>query len=225
MSIRNRTGLATFAALAAMVAMALAATTASATIVVPPSTAITATSASTIFIPENAYSTLFVKCTSSTAKFTTPAGRVKGGTTRVGEDANINRTSIGTQSTGPGGVTMDLSSIEFAKCGLFNGSTEVAPATVNTTTGWSLSGEQGPSEATGWAAIGVPKAGAEIFITGVGTVVVSPSEASAVIAPEYKNSTHVLHVDSQIALSGAGLVSPAQFEANYTANNSLEILP
>lgn len=228
MSRRKSIGL--LALMASSAAIAVSASGASATIVVPPAKAIEAKSTSTVFMPENAYSSISVKCTASTAKFTTPPGRAKGGGTKVGIDQNMNRTLIGTHSAGPGGVWMDLTEPPtFTGCQAFNETEPIAGATVktNATNGsWSLSAN-GVSEAAGWGAIAVPKAGATIEVLGV-TLTISPTQASAVLAPSYDNSAHSLTVDSQIAFSGGGalgLVSPAQFEAVYAANNSLEVLP
>jgi hypothetical protein len=228
--VDTRKSIGLIALIAALMAIAVAASGASATIIVPPSKAIELKSTETFFLPENAYSELFVKCTSSVAKFTTPAGRAKGGTTRVGIDQNVNRTSIGTQSTGSGGVWADLTEAPtFTGCNLFKGATLVEKATVNTNStngAWSFTGN-GVSEAVGSGAVGVPKAGATITVGGA-TLTISPEESSAVFAPEYNNSTHTLRVDSQLRFNpgASGLVSPAQFEANYTDNKSeLTILP
>lgn len=227
MNTRKSIGLLAF--LAALFAFALGASSASATIVVPPNKAIELKSTETLFLPENAYGEVWLKCTSSVARFTTPPGRAKGGTARVGIDQNVNRTAIGTRSTGAGGVWADLTEPPtFSGCHLFKGSTEGEEAKVkanNTNGNWSVTGN-GVSEAAGSAAIGVPKAGATIEVAGT-TLTISPEEASAVFAPEYRNATHTLRVDSQIRFNPglSGLVSPAQFEATYTANNELEILP
>jgi hypothetical protein len=218
------------ALMASLLAIAVSAAGAQATIVVPPAKAITAESKATVFLPENAYSPISVRCTGSVAKFTTPPGRAKGGGVKVGIDQNMNRTLIGTQSSGPGGVWMDLTEPPtFTGCQVFNESEVVGPATVktNATNGsWSLSLTQS-TESTGWGAIAVPKGGATIEALGA-TLVISPTQSTAVLAPSFNNSAHTLTVDSQIAFSGGaaiGLVSPAQFEALYTANNSLEVLP
>jgi hypothetical protein len=226
----TRKSIGLLALLAALFALAVGASGAAATIVTPPSTGITATSTSTAFLPENAYSAIFVRCTSATAKFTVPPGRPKGGTTKVGIDQNVNRPAIGTRSTGNGGVTMDLTEPPtFTGCQTFNGTEVLGSATVktNSTNGaWSLTGN-GITTTAGDGAIGVPKAGATIETLGV-VLTISPAEATAVFAPEYKNATKELKVDSQIAFSGGagvGLVSPAQFEAVFTANNSFEINP
>lgn len=212
---------------AALAGMAIAASGAGATQVVPPSTAIEAESSQTLFLPENAYSDVFVKCTSSVARFETPAGRPKGGTTKVGIDQNINSESIGTHSEGSGGVTVDLTEPpSFGGCGVFEGPTELVKATVktNSTNGnWSITANSGTTE-EGSAAIGLPKEGA-LIETALGNIKISPRESSAVFAPSYVNATHALRVDSQLAFEGAGFVSPAQFEADYTADEELEILP
>jgi hypothetical protein len=228
MNTRKSIGL--LALTAALFAFALGATGASATIVVPPNKAVELKSTETFFLPGNAYGELFVKCTSSVAKFTTPPGRVKGGTVRVGNDQNINRSGVGTRSTGPGGVWADLTEPpSFGGCDLFKGATLVEGATVATSKefgAWSLTG-MGVTEAAGTAAIGVPKKGATITLASGTSLTISPEEASAVFAPEYKNSTHTLTVDSQIRFTPSTelITSPAQFEARYIANEELEILP
>jgi hypothetical protein len=228
--VNTRKSIGLFALIAALLAMAVSAGAASATLVVPPGEAIEAKSTQTLFLPDNAYNETFVKCTASVAKFTTPPGRIKGGTTKVGIDQNMNRTAIGTKSAGSGGVTTDLSSPPtFTGCQVLHNAEVLGAAVVeaNFNNGaWSLTGN-GITEAAGSAAIGVPKAGATIKALGA-TLTISPNEASAVFAPEFKNSTHELKVDSQISFAGGealGLKSPAQFEATYVANHSLEILP
>lgn len=215
------------ALISALAVMALAASGAAATIVVPPATAIEATSSQTLFLPENAYSEVFVRCTSSVARFKTPPGRKKGEVVRNGIDQNVNRTKVGTRSTGPGGVTADLTEPpSFSGCGVFEGATELLPATVktNATNGsWSITANGG-NETEGSAAIGVPKEGA-LIETALGNIKISPKESSVVFAPRYVNATRTLTVDSQLAFEGAGFVSPAQFEATYKADEGLEVLP
>jgi hypothetical protein len=197
--------------------------------VVPPNEPIELKSTETLFMPENAYSELFLKCTSSTARFTTPPGRAKGGTTKVGIDQNMNQAGVGTRSGGSGGVWADLSEPpSFSGCHLFKGGTQLEEATVKTNAAngaWSVTAN-GPPEATPSAAIGVPKAGATITV-GTTTLTISPEESSAIFAPEYDNANRTLRVDSQIRFSPSvsPLISPAQFEAEYEANNNLEILP
>jgi len=202
------------------VALAVVPAVALATQVTPAATEITATNEGTTnFYPANGYAEAWVECEESAVKFTTSNGEAP----PAGISANTNRTGVGTQSKGPGSVTMAISSQTFTKCHTNAGSGS-AEAFVTTAGKWGLAA-LGQTEASGVLAIAVPEKGATIKIPGFGCEIsVSPAQTSAVTAT-YTNSTHTAVVDGQISSSGCEFTSPAQFEARYKFNHEFEVKP
>jgi hypothetical protein len=224
-------GLALIAALAAVAAMALTASTALATTIAPAATNVQATSTETRFLPNNAFSDLAVICKKTGgARLTTPEeGALK---------KNQNKTAVGTRSAGPGSVnTVFTEAPTFEECEVRNLKTgeTVAGATVATNEAngrWEFSGlqlEAAKAENDKRVGlIGVPKAAATISVTGTTCVLTVSPEESSVVSGEWTNGTNsttapsTIRVDEQLAFTQTagcaafGLVSPAQFEANYS---------
>jgi hypothetical protein len=242
----------------AAVALAVVPAVASATAVFPPSTAFTGnlsagpTGTLSVFVASNAYNEKGIGCATSTVTGTTPAGPTKAqdeAGTRVGNDNNINRTKIGTHSTGYGSVITDITP-SFTSCAIYkwesNGkwvkvSPEIA-ATVKVTTksekkGWTFAAFRNATSAP-YTAVGVPPSGATIEYTASGftcVITVSPNEASSVFDEweNGKNSTEGKEaewskdrVDGQIDFETNGSPicegeSPAQFEATYRVRTTV----
>lgn len=223
-------GVGAIVAIVAMLALALGASSASATRITPANENIKATnSGTTKFIPENAFAETSIQCKKSTVTGTTPT-QVEPATQN-----NTNRTGTGTRSTGPGSVIMPITPT-FEECGVYtwNGTAWVekvaATTTVSTANGnWTFAAlrAEAAKEANDMniAAFGVPKAGASIeFNIGLGpcTITVSPADASAVTGIWTNNNPSSVKVDGQIRFtdaagcSGFNTGNPAQFEATYT---------
>jgi hypothetical protein len=214
MFVKKRMGLGALVALAAVLAMALTASSALATEVLPASTTITATnSGTTNFLPENAFSALKVECKKSTAVFKTP----EVGTLKL----NQNKTSVGTNSTGSGAVTMAISEKSFTECATNTG----VAATVTTAGNWGIAANS-VGTTGGTLDIATPEGAATIALAGElkCSIVVSKGQAS-VVTGNYTNSTKTNAFDAQLKGEGCGLPPISQFEAKYTLNNSFEIKP
>lgn len=206
----NRPGTAAVAAVAALGAMALAAPLASATTVEPPATEVTlknVAGTTTNFAPNNGANPLVVECEESSASLTTPT-----------EPNNAN----------PGGsVEAELSAPPtFEKCSIPAAGVAAKVETSNANGDWTANAE-GTSEAGGFVAIGVPKAGATIE-TPLCTITVTPDQSSAVFG-SYDNASQSLEVDGQIDFAGCGAIGvapPAVFEGQYeVVAGALNITP
>lgn len=226
-------------ALAAVVPMALVAafavvpSLASATVVTPAATEITLTQSGQQpgFVSANAYAESSIQCKKASAKFTTPTTGLNPGAGLF--NYNKNQPAVGTQSTGNGSVTMDLKEPpKFEECAQYElvagawVETEItAVVTANETSGkWTLSATNSTA-GSGVLAIGVPPSGAKIVVGGVCTITVSPNRATSVNSI-YLNLGKEAQVDGQItdeSPEACGGPSPAQFEAQFKANNGFEI--
>lgn len=235
----TRKSISLIAVLTALAALAVGATSAWATKVTPANTAVTATSTNSKFIPANAYSEAFLTCKTSTAKTTTPAesgppplnNMNRGPEPTYGEGG-----AVGTFSTGPGSVLMNLTEApQFKECGAFIGETQIAGVTVATSGGWSLAAyavNQPQPEEVSIAAISVPKEGAILTVAGAINCVlrVAPDGTNVVTADYINGAAQQLQVDGQIFFKedaggtcGLGGASPAQFEGDYALNPAVEV--
>lgn len=209
----------------ALVTMAFAASVASATVVTPANTQITATlkaGTNARFLPANAFSETGVSCKSATIKFTTP-------TSEAGSLNNKNKLETGKYSAGPGSVTMSvLGEPGFLECGLVmlppNPETEfgslVSGATITTSTGWPIVAE-GVNATEGIFALGIPSGGVNVSSSCNYTM------GNGVIGARYINATKELKLDGQLEGASAfcGNFSPFQFEATFVANKELSVVP
>jgi hypothetical protein len=222
----------------AVAAMAIGASSASATRVTPAAAAVTGklvAGTTSKFMPRNAFEETSVQCEESEATSTTP-------TEVAGSLNNMNRGpaegEVGPFSTGPGSVLMVFSKPpSFKKCAVYvrsggawvNSGIGAVVTTSETNGSWTFAplGRNVEKVEVDEASFGVPKAGASIEIPELGcTEVVSPAEATSVAAPSYNNTAKRLTVDGQInSNGGCGLPSPAQFEALYEFNAGFEIHP
>lgn len=220
------------AVLGALVAYAALAPAAKATEVQPTNQQIKITNKGpTDFIPSNAYENQGIRCFDSQAEFTISDTH----------DRNINKTGIGTHSTGPGSVitsfdpnSRDPSEVKapvFRDCHVwdFDSDSSVASATVETNTdhgNWTLAAQYIPgSTMDAILSIGVPAGGAvidapfcEITVSNDGR---EPGAASSVFA-EWHNEEREngeANVDGQIDFTSSGFGcsgdTPAQFEGTY----------
>lgn len=229
----TRKSISLIAVLAALGVLGISAASASATRITPAGTAIRATSTTTNFIPENAFSPSSIRCSESSASATTPT---QSEPFPPGTQNNTNRIGTGTNSASAGSVIMDISPAPtFSKCGDFVGTEEKAPATVatNTTNGtWTIAGDFIAKTAIP-IAIGVPSNGATITI-GTCVITVSNGRASSVMA-RWTNGTNsttapsTMRVDGQIRFSdaaagcsGFNTANPAQFESTYSVRTNPE---
>ncbi|MBS1886818.1 MAG: hypothetical protein JSU06_06485 [Actinobacteria bacterium] len=228
MNTRKSIGL--LALVAALGALAVSAASASATVVTPAATAVTITQKgqSPGFVTENAFATTSVQCKKASATFTTPSATNPPAN-------NKNQVGVGTQSTANGSVTWDSGKPAFEECAVYSFAggkwTETAQKAVvatNETSGkWTVSATNGYA-GSGAFFITIPPKGATIELTGTGcTITVSEGRPTAV-GGIYLNLTKELQVDGQVPFTstspiGCGGVSPAQFEAQFTANSGFEI--
>jgi hypothetical protein len=271
---KNRLGLALFVAAAATMAIAFAASSASATVVKPANTKVTGelqVGERSRLLPKNAYAEVFLSCKKSKTEFTVPSETAqptgmkqntnrgqKAGESELGEGEHV-----GTFSQSPGAVSMQLQEQNkaagfegpsFEECSVRKASpekpheegTEIAAATVTTTTGWTLAATSQPAVGKKETinlpllAVGVPDKGAVIKFTlpGKEECVVTIGEGQqTVVTAEYSNTTHKASIDGQVkytvnnevACEGLGSVSPAQFEGQYlltaAEGKSFEVLP
>jgi hypothetical protein len=225
-------------ATAAMMVMAFAATSASATVVSPAGKAITATQVATgqenpnHFTVNNAYGGTLTNCAKASFKAQVPVN---------GEhDLNENQPQVGTHSQTAGSVYMDLDEVKFEECAVYAWSGEhtkgepQAPSVVTTTEGWAI-GLHRITNGPAIAAISVPAQGATINIAGGLCVLeVAPAGETAPATGLWTNGApSQLRVDAQIPLAqksgncaaiGINLGQPAQFEAtfNVTVDNQAE---
>jgi hypothetical protein len=223
-------------ATAAMMVMAFGASSASATEVTPVNTKITASlqpETQSRLISKNAYATTFLSCKKASAQFTTPPG----GGQPAGMNQNVNRTNVGTFSQGAGSVTAQIQpEPKFEECALVLGDPakpekqgmELAPVTVATGSGWTLS-VWGLTDESAMAAIGVPGGSAVIVIGAECVITIPPSGEQGVVMGEYSNTTQKLRLDGQLKFAEngkcGGLLSPAQYEATFNLSNGLTVFP
>jgi LysM repeat protein len=254
MSGKKPIGLALLVAAAAMMVMAFAASSASATEVTPANKKIKATLVSGTFsklLPKNAYSTTYVSCTAAEAEFTTPTSEGQPG----GMSANKNsgepkqeKGGVGTFSQGQGSVNMQVQENlpKFTGCSLreldpakpheFPGK-EIQPATVSTVkSGFQLAG-WGLNKTEAMVALGVPGESITIALSGTECVITIGTTASEtnVIMGEFNNGTHRARFDSQIKFKDNGkcgtILSPGQYEGEFNTEvvgqptESFSILP
>ncbi|HVS99052.1 MAG TPA: hypothetical protein VHE08_00900 [Solirubrobacterales bacterium] len=221
--------------IAALIASAIAASGASATIVQPESEAITVTnSGNTVFITANAYAEESVQCEESSGVLTTPSNA---GPPPAGISADTNRVGTGAQSTGSGSVSIPFSTRPtFHECALYvwvNGEwvkTEI-PAKVETFGVWTVSATQNGSAVTsgGSLAIAIPPEGATIDIGPGGCkLTVPPAGWAESVDSTYTNANATAVVDGQVHFTDnpegcGGPVGLAQFEGVYEADNGFTI--
>lgn len=214
-------GLGLFAVVVAMLAMAFAASTASATRITPPNTVIKATlvaETTSKFMPKNAYAGTSIQCETSTATGTTPTQE------EAEAQNNTNRTGVGARSEGPGSVIMDVTPT-FTNCAVYawNGAEWVktgTEATVAVNGNWTFAADWITSTAIP-VVIGVPSNGAVITVGEVCEITVSNGRASAVMG-RWTNpageASAMMRIDGQIEFASpeaCGGVTPAQFEGEY----------
>jgi hypothetical protein len=214
-------------AVTAATMLAFAAPTASATIVKPANTKIKASLKEGTYLRfsgNNAYYAIYIVCNKSEFSFTTPTEAAK-------SLFNTNRAKTGAYSLGSGSVSMKIEEFpRFEECTFREGNPEepekpgkeLGTITWAASAGWSIAATQFISKA-GTAALVIPKSGL-IANSGCGLVTMLQSVPIGV----FTNATHTLRLDGQVGFSGlqeCGFSPSTQFEAEYTTNNSLEILP
>jgi len=234
---KRRFNLALLAALAAMSATALAASSAVATEVLPTNDKITAVNKTpTEFIPNNAYSTVGLNCYDSEAGFVVDNTR----------DRNINRPKTGTFSDDSGSVITDMNDNDqdpSARAPVFDDcwvsvwdpmnpqdpptdiDDDVTVTTSDVNGWWTIAADAVKErEENDVVAIGVPMEGATVDIGLLGcTITVSPNQASSVMADFTdgdKQTAANLQVDGQIDFDGCDLDSPAQFEGDFAVTSA-----
>ena len=251
---RKSLGFGLMVALAAMATMAFAASSASATEVVPAGKKIKATlveDKESRFIPKNGYDELYIACDSASAEFSVPDGAAQ---PAGGMKQNQNKPGIGALSQDQGSVSMQIQDQpSFTNCDLRESApepptqakgTDIVEMTITTTEGWTLAAWG--LAATGGSpdammAIGVPDAGLTYSYTipPFETCVVTIGEAQqTVVMGEFDNDTHLARFDGQVKYTTNGspacpppAESPAQFETELDTEvvedpeQDLEVLP
>ena len=254
MKVRKSLGFGLIVALAAMATMAFAASSASATEVVPAGKQIAASlkeDTQSNFYPKNGYNSVYLSCEDSTARFKVPAKE-------EGQQYNENDLEVGTLSQGQGSVSLQVQpEPEFLECAVWLSEEQgakgvkVAGAEVATTDKWMLAAEEKNIGGTSIAqlAIGVPQAGATITIDNqavppvdVCDITIGDGQQSVVMG-SYDNATQQASFDGQLKYTTTPLLpeeagcesvegrSPAQYEAEYVTSvvgqplEDFEILP
>lgn len=226
------------ALIVALVASAIAASGAAATIVEPESEAITVTNSdNTVFLVANAYAEESVQCEESSGVLTTPSNAAP----PTGISADTNRAGVGTYSTGSGSVSIPFSTRPtFTKCNLYVREEEGddggwvktdVPVDVTTSGVWTASATQNTSAVTsgGSLAIAIPPTGAVINIASGTCELTVPSAGWAEsVNSTYTNANATAVVDGQVHFTEsppkcAGGTGLAQFEGTYEADNGFRI--
>ena len=232
---RKSLGFGLMVALAAMATMAFAASSASATEVVPAGKKIKATlveDKESRFIPKNGYDELYIACDSASAEFSVPDGAAQ---PAGGMKQNQNNREIGTLSQGSGSVSAQIQDQpSFTDCDLRESApspptqakgTDIVEATVTTAEGWVIAWEQvtiivdkKPVASIIQQVLSVPDAGAtiEYELFGFTCVITIGEEQQTAVMGEYVNDTSMGSFDGQVkyttnvSVQGvAGLSTPA----------------
>jgi hypothetical protein len=231
MKLRNPVRPALLAALAATVAVAFAAPTASATIVKPAGETAGLKSTNSTFLFANGYSEAVLTCAEVTTEVEVPAN---GG---AGHNNNINRKATGTHSRGPGSVSVQFRPPTFKECKYGPGGVFSATLTVQEGNwpGAALSVEVPKQSPLNTFALDIPQGSIQALISYQG------SSCKIQFAPTHEEAltgayaTHTLTLDGQVQFKAIeneetcntfGLVapawSPAQLEGSYA--NTAETL-
>ncbi len=235
----SKLGLGLLVALAAMATMAFAASSVSATIVTPATgteaeRTVTVTSTDSKFTADNAFAGNSLACNTSATDITVPA--------EGAQSFNQNQTEVGTQSTGPGAVAVQMTQPTFEECFVRNklqepvGTVVVTPQDPLNVEDWSgaFYAVERPGVDPVVLAISVPQKALDVEINAGGfecTLLIASADQQQVVMGDFTkvDETSVLRVDGQVHFDikseGAagdceelGLMpatSPAQFEGNY----------